>query len=117
MTELVLLPGTLNIQALGGDTISFEVHLEAGFADGADWAAQIRVSRNAPVDATFSITPPAEPGAPAQLTLLAVDSERLTAEKNYRGVWDCQLSYGGSDPVTTLVRGTLILEADVTRLP
>ena len=117
-TSLNAVPETVNITAYGGDTLRIEVTVAAGIADGLDWNAQIRADRTAAtVDASFAIVPPSSPGAKAILTLPATVSTALIgALPEYKGVWDCQVSDGGADPVITLIQGTFNLKIDVTRI-
>lgn len=126
-------PQVVNIKHYGGDTLTVKITVPAGYADGLDWDAQVRSVRNAAtVDATFLIQQPAAPGDPGYITLLAAECARLigmgTTRKerapdgslrsiqSYAGVYDCQVSDAGLDPVKTLVQGDLLLSMDVTRL-
>lgn len=132
MALLSAIPETHDIAAYAGDTYTLEIRAEAAVTDGKDWAAEVRTSKDSPVvDATFQITVPTVSGGPAYITLLAADTARLAggapvvqkrdvngsvrAVQQYSGVFDCQVSLAGSDPVRTLVKGTITVELDVTR--
>ena len=83
------------------------------------------------MDAEFVVTPPVADGDPAYLVLSAAETARLVGTgtttrvvragvalmlAQYAGVWDVQVSgVGGVDPVTTLAKGALTIEIDVTR--
>lgn len=128
-------PQRENFAAYAGDTFTLEVVAPAELVDGLDWAAQVRATREAPgpPDAVFDIIEPTEPGGSAYLTLPAAITRALAAEsgrqvrvhprgaakaivvQRYTGEWDCQVSDAGTDPVTTLVQGTLTFDLDVTR--
>lgn len=117
-----LVPKVVDFVIYAGDTLTFTVTAPASLTDGRDWNAQVKLSTDSSVpDATFAITPPASSGGPAYLTLTSASTTALGAlakpGKQYSGVWDCQISAAGSDPVTTLVRGGLIVQRDVTRTP
>ena len=127
------IPTNVPITWLGGDTLTFTVTAPDSVVAGMEWLAQVRSSEDAAtVDATFAITPPAVADGPAYLTLSAAETARLVglgtivqrggptprAIQQYKGVWDVQVATpGGLDPVRTLAKGTLTLEADVSRLP
>jgi hypothetical protein len=132
--NLSTVPEIVNITHYGGDTLTIEVTPEAGLADGLDWNAQVRSSRTAdPTSAVFVVTRPTAPGMPGYLVLPAAETARLCGTApvvqvrladgslfsvaEFQGVYDCQVSNAGSDPVTTIVQGNLIIQIDVTRLP
>jgi len=134
MADISTIPQIVNITHYGGDTLDLKVIAEPGVADGLDWNAQIRsASESDTVDATFTITEPAAPGDPALLRLTGAESSRLAGltpavqtrapngalmmVQKYSGVWDCQVSAAGLDPIHTLCKGSLTIEIDVTRLP
>lgn len=132
MATLDTRPGVVDLLTYGGDTFTLTITAPEEITDGMVWAAQIRTTQGSDtVDAEFTITPPAVSGGPAFLTL---DSETTSAlvvgapvivrrvgravlsVAQYVGVWDCQVSADGDDPVRTLVQGTLTVELDVTRV-
>lgn len=133
MASVSTVPTVVDIVTYAGDTFDLEVRAAAEVTDGKQWSAEIRADRaSAPVDATFVITEPTEPGGSAYLRLTAADSARLArgapvvqkrmpdgstrAVQQYSGVYDCEVSLAGSDPVRTLVQGTIKIELDVTRV-
>lgn len=133
MADVDTRPEVVNITHYAGDTLTISVTAPASVVEGQVWSAQVRPSRDptAPLDATFTITPPTVADGPAFLVLSSVDCARLAgtgvvvqrtwkgttyAVQTYTGEWDCQVAApGGPDPVRTLVQGTLTIEADVTR--
>lgn len=134
MASVSTVPTVVDIVTYAGDTFDLEIRAAAEVTDGKQWNAEIRADRDAaPVDATFAITVPTESGGPAYLRLTAADSARLArgapvvqkrmpdgstrAVQQYSGVYDCEVSLAGSDPVRTLVQGTIKIELDVTRAP
>lgn len=120
MADITVVPMTVNITIYAGDTLNLRVIPAAGVVDGLNWSAQIRLTRAAPtVSAAFVITPPASPGQPASLLLPSDLSETMTSNGtiSYAGVWDCQCSAGGNDPVVTLMQGSFTVLPDVTRTP
>jgi hypothetical protein len=118
MVALRAVPDVVDITAYAGDTLTIEIVDATGYSDGLDWNAQIRADRtSSTIDATFTVTPPVSPGLPAFLVLSAAVSRTLIGSlTEYKGVWDCQVSDAGNDPVTTLVQGTFTLMTDVTRV-
>jgi len=128
------IPDEVPITWTGGDTLTFSVTAPSSIVDGMEWLAQVRSAVDAPVDATFQITPPTVANGPAYLTLPASETARLTTSlgrlvrvvrrgtvtgrtvQQYQGVWDVQVAApGGLDPVRTLAKGTLTLQSDVSR--
>ena len=127
-------PQVVDLFIYGGDTYTLTVEDVPAQVTAAspDWSAQIRPAGDAAaVDAEFQITPPAVAGGPAYLMLDAETTALLvqgapvitrragravTQVAQYQGVYDCQLSNAGADPVRTLFRGTITIEMDVTRL-
>lgn len=139
MATLNVGPQTVDIpDAYAGDTLTVEVKLPPALIGGRVFAAQVRSTPGAPVDATWSISAPVPaPGDPllvvVYVTLSAADTARLQAggppvtqrigsravtAGKYSGVWDVQLAPpGAGDPTTTLMHGSLSIGPDVTRLP
>jgi hypothetical protein len=131
MTTLDFTPDIVPLKGLAGDTLSFTVKVPTAFIAGREWSAQVRSVPGSPgVDATFNITPPTVTDGHATLTLSSADTARLATLGGtqavriggsgkavvYTGVWDCQLApAGGGDPTTTLVRGPISIDGDVTR--
>lgn len=139
MADLSTLPQIANVKHYAGDTLTIKVTAPAALTDGKTWKAVIKNAvSDTEIDASFQITPPAVSGGPAYLTLRAADSKALVtgqpvvmkvpestrlsqmasatpmAVQQYTGVWDCQISLAGSDPVRTLCKGTFLVEMDVT---
>jgi hypothetical protein len=132
MADLSTVPQVVNLTGYGGDTLTVKIVVPAGVADGAQWDAQVRASRTSEViTSTFTVIEPATPGDPGWITLPSEETARLTgtapvvqvrgldgslrAVQKFVGVWDCQVSNAGDDPVRTLVQGTITFETDVTR--
>jgi hypothetical protein len=133
MADLDTVPMRKDVAAYAGDTLTLKVVAPATLVGGMTWAAQVRSAPGAPdIDATFSIIEPTVANGPAYLTLSSAQTSGLFARRAtsvrkmvdgravetvaYTGVWDCQVSDNGADPVRTLVRGMLTLELDVTRV-
>lgn len=131
MTTLDARPQWVPLAGYGGDTLTVRVIVsDYAAVAGRRWDAQVRREpTSSGVDATFSIVPPAASGQPGVLTLSAADAARLAdmgtevrvregtqtlTVKRYEGVWDCQVSLGSE--VRTLVRGSIIIDKDITRL-
>jgi len=127
-------PKVENITHYGGDTLTIKVTAPAELTDGMAWNAQVRSARTSEViDAVFTITPPAFSGGPAYLILPGAVCASLVAGTPvatvrspdgttrmvsiYKGEYDCQVSASGTDPIRTLVQGSLTIDPDVTRLP
>lgn len=133
MASLDTRPDTVDITHYAGDTLTIKVTAPDALVAGRGWTAQIRADRAATtVDASFTITPPTVADGPAYLVLPAAESARLAGTgtrkrvvrsgvavlvATYSGVWDCQVADPLGDPVTTLVQGSITIEADVSRLP
>ena len=143
MAAIDLTPQVLDITALGGDTVSFEVRFPPGYVAGRKWTAQVRsVTESATVDATFVVALGATEDDPIHLTLTSAATRSLVTSAatmmarsqvvkrsgtpfavgdplaKYKGVWDCQLApLAGGDPTTTVIRGTVTINLDVTRAP
>ena len=134
MAIISTVPELIDFEHYGGDTLTITVTAPSALVDALDWAAEIRRTRDAvTVDAVFTITPPSVADGPAYLVLPSDEVERLATlgppvlrrvptsrgvrdvVQLYAGVFDCQVSAAGADPVTTLFQGTLTLFADVTR--
>ena len=127
-------PEVVDIIWLAGDTLTIAVHAPGSLTDGKTWNAHVKSATDAVViDAEFDITPPTVSGGAAYLVLPAAITASLagagvpariknksgfgtTAVQQYSGVWDCQLSVNGSDPVKTVAAGTLTIRQDVTRV-
>lgn len=127
MSTIDTRPEVVDVFAYAGDTLTINVTVPAGYADGLEWSAQVRSDRNSSVvDAQFSIV---AAGTPDQwtLTLSAEDSRALGLKgtevteyrktiRRYVGAWDVQIAGpGGTDPVRTLAQGDLTLDLDVTK--
>jgi hypothetical protein len=132
MTDIDLRPKVMNLLCYSGDTVAFTVTIPWANAAGKEWQAQVRSARDASEpDAEFTIVPPGGDGDPAIVTLASEDTKRLAGQapvvramsaagslaemRVYSGVYDVQISDGGSDPVNTLLQGSLTIELDVTR--
>lgn len=132
MVTLSTLPDVVDIEHYAGDTLTIMVTAPEALVTGREWAAQIRPAKGSSIlDAEFVITPPATPGGPAYLVLPGAESARLVSggpviQKRrgsvssfvavYSGFWDVQVAAPGEvDPITTLARGSISFEMDVTR--
>jgi hypothetical protein len=138
MADLSTIPEIVNITHLAGDTLTIRFQAPQSLITGKDWLGQIRANRQSDtVDATFVITPPPDDTTPGTIVLPAAETARLagtmgtlmtlrrttreaptptlTSMMIYEGVYDVQISVDGSDPVTTLMMGTLKIELDVSR--
>lgn len=134
MAALDTRPKVQDINAYGGDTLTIKITAPDSITAGKTWNAHLKTVRESEItDAEFEITPPEVPGGPAYLVLSSAVTTALVegmplgtvrnpdgttkAAKKYQGVYDCQISLAGLDPVRTLVQGTITLDQDVTRLP
>lgn len=132
MSVLDVRPQSVDVLGYAGDTLTIQITAPAALVDGQTWSAEVRSSESATtVDATFDVIPPTVSDGPAYIVLDAADTRRLagtgvlrrirtregTTQEviRYKGVWDCQVSNAGADPVRTLVKGTLVIDQDVTR--
>ena len=83
MVDVSTVPMTFNITHYGGDTLTIKVTPAAGVADGLTWNAHIKASRTTTTpDATFVITTPPAPGAPAYLVLPSNETEKLIGRRS-----------------------------------
>jgi hypothetical protein len=115
-------PQSVAIQHYAGDTLILNITTASDYST-ATWAGQIRLNHaDATPDATFSIVPDTI-GAVA--TLSATDSAALNdlgvevteggqTFKRYSGIFDIQIVEGAI--VNTLVRGTITVDSDVTKV-
>jgi len=130
-------PKKVDILHWAGDTLTVKVTAPASLTDGKVWDAHIKTAVGAAVTAEWAITPPTISGGPAYLVLDSATTAAMAAGQpvvyiepdsraqragvepravqQFVGVWDCQVSFNGSDPVRTLVQGTLTIEMDVTQ--
>lgn len=121
-------PQEVDISLYAGDTFTLAITAPPELTDGKDWLAQVRLTNDAAtVDATWLVQEPDGLGGPGYITLTS-DMTRDLANMGvmrtkagrsflrYSGVWDCQLSLAGTDPVTTLGRGTIEVDLDVSRI-
>lgn len=131
-------PQKVDVIHYAGDTLNIRILADASVTDGMTWNADLKQAKDSPtVDASFTILPPDVSGGPAYLQLDSATTRALAmgqpvtminptsaearagvaprAVQQYSGIWDCQVSDNGSDPVRTLVQGTLIIEMDVTQ--
>jgi hypothetical protein len=137
-------PQGVALKAYAGDTLVFNVITDVDYSSHV-WTGEIRSEHyDATPDATFtfgdSILVPAEGAVPDKwhtAVTLAATATRALAElspdddlqpqyikigtaladavslQQYSGIWDIQVESGGV--VTTLVQGTITVDADVTR--
>jgi hypothetical protein len=115
-------PQSLAILHYGGDTLILNITTASDYST-ASWNGQIRLTHSeASPDATFSIEPDS---LGAIVTLSSTDSAALNALgvdvtengqtfKRYSGVFDIQIAEDGV--VNTLVRGTITVDSDVTKV-
>lgn len=132
MGTLDVRPESVDILGYAGDTLTITVVAPASLVNAKAWTAEIRSAIDATtVDAEFVITPPTVADGPAYLVLDAATTRLLASSGvlrkirtregttvevlRYKGVWDCQVSAAGLDPVRTLVKGTISIDQDVTR--
>lgn len=131
MAMLDLRPQIVDVYGYAGDTLEIHMVVSTNYIAGRTFKAQVRPSvGSAELSATFVITEPTEPNGPAILTLpsdvtrqLVQGAGQLVRVRNegitynvlrFTGVWDCQLSLAGSDPVRTMAKGALYVDMDVT---
>lgn len=137
MTDIDTRPDTVNLYGYAGDTLSFRIIVAGNLSKGQQWLAQIRQDRTQGQEtAVFDVE---EVSDGAVLTLTAEETARLAgtgallvdqqvADANpqaytdgarrmmrFSGQWDVQISNSGSDPVITLVQGSITLDLDVSR--
>lgn len=124
---LSTVPMVVNIDHYGGDTLPVKVVVPASYVAGRTFDAQVRRTRGAEeIDATFDVAP----GDTADEWFLTLPGDVCSglvetygvpvrvngvAMTRYTGVWDCQISNNGADPIKTLIQGTLSITLDVTR--
>ena len=129
MSSLDVRPQVVDVAGYAGDTLT--IRITAPDFYGLDWSAQVRAAPDTDaVAATFEITAPAAADQPAILVLDADTTRALAGTgtqlrvrrgaatvtiQRFTGVWDCQVSDAGTDPVRTLVQGGLTIDLDVTR--
>ena len=108
-------PGRVDLVGYAGDTLTVTITAPDTLVAGKVWAAQVRATRDpgAPVDATFTITPPAVADGPAYVVLAADDTALLAATGEYAGQWDCQVS--NAVETRTLAQGSITIKVDVTQ--
>jgi hypothetical protein len=141
VSEIDTRPDSVDVFHYAGDTLTLKIEVDDDLADGMEWTAQVRASRDASApDAEFEIDL-IEDGA--SLTLTAATTTELatvsgillsgptlrtanpvafaagaTQMLRYSGVWDVQIAApGGGDPVISLAQGVLTIDMDVSRLP
>ena len=132
MDTLDVRPKIVDVFGYAGDTLTVGVIAPESLVAGKQWDAQVRLTPNdTEVQATFEIVPPVSPGGIATVTLPSEVTRALaqagtTVMKKkigtrsinvqvFEGVWDCQVSNAGDDPIRTLVRGAVMIELDITR--
>lgn len=131
MAILDLRPQIVDVYGYAGDTLEIKVIVPTIYIAGRTFQAQVRPSAgSSTLSATFTIIEPTETNGPAILQLPS-DVTRSLVETGgvkarfrnegvtlnvmrYTGVWDCQLSLDGLDPVRTVVKGALYIDLDVT---
>lgn len=131
MAVLDLRPQIADVMGYAGDTLIISVVVSTNYIAGRTFSAQVRPAVGSPeISATFDITEPTEPNGAAYLTLPSAVTRSLVESGGARvrlreggvtydvmrfsGVYDCQLSMNGGDPVRTVVKGTLTIDMDVT---
>lgn len=109
-------PQVIDIEHYGGDTLTLHLTVPTEVIAGRVFSAQVRSKQGSPrLDATFQVilTPTG-----ADIVLLADDCRRLANRGEYSGRWDVQLTEAdGTDPITTIAFGSLVIIPDVTRIP
>lgn len=131
MAILDLRPQVADVYVYAGDTCIITIVVSTNYIAGRTFQAQVRPAVGSDIlSATFDVIEPTEPNGPAHLVLpsavtrqlaegggarVRVRAEGVTYEvMRYTGVWDCQLSMDGLDPVRTLVKGSFYIDMDVT---
>lgn len=131
MATLDLRPQTVDVYGYAGDTLEIGIVVQTEYINGRTFSAQVRPAvGSVDVSATFEVTPPADVNGPAYIrlpssvtrelaqgtgTLVRTRTEGVTSTvMRFSGVWDCQLSLNGSDPVKTVAKGALYIDMDVT---
>jgi hypothetical protein len=131
MAILDLRPQVVDVNGYAGDTLEIAVVVPTTYINGRTFSAQVRpVVGSDVLSATFEITEPVEPNGPAFLRLPSAVTRALvetggarvrtrelgitTNIMRFSGVWDCQLSLNGGDPVRTVAKGALYIDMDVT---
>lgn len=114
MADLSTMPQIVNVEHYGGDTLTIHLKVATEIIAGRVFSAQVRSKAvTAKVDAAFGVILTA---AGADIVLSSADSRRLSSRGDYEGVWDVQLAMpDGSDPVTTVGYGEMLIHPDVTR--
>jgi hypothetical protein len=135
-------PSGVEIRGYAGDTLTFYINSEESF-DGYTWTGQVRSTHDAPdADADLIIGTVTQVDLNGvtryrtPVTLSSTDTRALanrvvetdvypqyvkingtkmtlSSVRTYSGFWDVQISQG--DAIKTLVQGTIIIDADVTR--
>lgn len=112
MAKLSNVPQVVDWDVYAGDTWTFTVTAPDALIAGRPWSGQVRADpESADTLAEFTITEPTEPDGPAFVTLPGETVRALGS--GFRGVYDIQV--GDTDPVTSLVKGAVVLTWDVTR--
>lgn len=132
MAMLDLRPQVVDVYGYAGDTLEIAISVPTNYINGRTFNAQVRPAvGSTELSATFEVTEPVEPNGPAFIRLPSSITRELVqgpAAKRVRlretgvtfevvrfsGVWDCQLSLGGLDPVRTVSKGSLYIDMDVT---
>lgn len=114
-------PQSVAIKHYAGDTLTLNITTAYDYS-AATWSGQIRLNHvDATADATFTIVPDSSGAVAtlsatvtAQLNALGTDvTEDGQTFKRYSGIFDIQIAEGPL--VTTLLRGTIDIDSDVTR--
>jgi hypothetical protein len=139
-------PQSIDILAYAGDTLTLNINTDIDYSLH-NWTGYVKSDfTEQPFDAefTFEHPPETQQGFVTKATISATDTAGLiglvtrkieksapvftkagttavvaprevTAPIQYTGIWDIQVEL--DDVVTTLVRGTIQIDADITRLP
>lgn len=111
-----MLPGFKSFRLYRGDTFVFQMTLESGGepyvldSDTDTFSGQIKEKGKTTVVATFSTQILDEANGIIRCTLTATESAKLTGGKSYD--YDIQMKRG--DVVSTIIKGPILVTADVT---
>lgn len=130
-------PNDIDLITYAGDTLTLKITSTDVDYSGYTWTGQIKTSaQSSTVDATFSFTHGEPPSGSQTFAVLSAEdsanlgniatfqaqfstksgpvaSPMMVEAFRYNGVWDIQVENEGV--VTTLVRGTIKVDTDITR--
>lgn len=120
MASIDLTPASVDLLLYAGDGVSIELVLtqdDLPFDTTGEVAAQIRTARtDDAIKASFTVDNSDPATGVVGLSLTGEQTAALmNGERKFKGAWDCQIVPTGAEPIT-LVQGSLICAADVTRV-